>query len=167
MLKSISYTAVLSMLLITSCLTDETDTRTYEQEMIELDVLIQSIIAEGTVVDTTDLGVYYIIEEEGEGDFAQVGDTISIEYAGYLTDGNIFDISSDYYEDGIWEFVYGEQSLITGFDDALSLMRVNREAEFIIPSTLAYGAYGYGSIGSYQTSIFVIKMHDLKPVQDQ
>jgi hypothetical protein len=161
-IKTISFVLSIPILLFVSCITDDTETRTYEEEMVELDELLSGIIAEGSDVDTTELGIYYVVLEEGEGAFAVESDTVSIVYEGYLNDGTLFDASANWYTDGVWEFVYGEQSLISGFNDALSVMNKNRIVQFYIPSNLAYGAYGSGSIGAYQTLIFILEMEDLK-----
>ncbi|WP_346859721.1 FKBP-type peptidyl-prolyl cis-trans isomerase [uncultured Draconibacterium sp.] len=166
-IKSLSFGVLLSVLFFTSCIKDNSEIRTYNDEMVELNELIQTLIADGYDVDTTASGVYYIIHEAGEGDFAKIGDTVSINYEGYLSDGSMFDDSDDWSTDGVWEFVYGEQSLISGFNEALSLMNTNMEAEFIISSDLAYGASGYGYIGSFQTLIFGVKMIEIKPVSNE
>ncbi|MDX8339804.1 FKBP-type peptidyl-prolyl cis-trans isomerase [Draconibacterium sp. IB214405] len=154
---------VIPLVLFTSCLDVETDDRTYKEEMIELSDLLSGLVAEGYDIDTTALGVYYVVFNEGVGESPVEGDTLSISYNGYFSDGTLFDTSEEWATDGIWEFVYGEQSLITGFQNALSVMRDSSQMQFIVPSTLAYGEYGYGSIGAYQTLIFAIEMHDIKP----
>ncbi|WP_321375944.1 FKBP-type peptidyl-prolyl cis-trans isomerase [uncultured Draconibacterium sp.] len=152
------------LVLITSCIDVDTEDRTYTDEMLELDELLNSLVAQGYDIDTTALGVYYIVVEEGMGACPVDGDTISINYNGYFADGTLFDSSDDWATDGIWEFVYGEQSLITGFTNALSVMNAGSQMQFIIPSDLAYGSYGYGSIGEYQTLVFAIEMHEIKSV---
>ena len=148
--------------LFTSCIDVETEDRTYSDEVLELSELLSSLVSEGYDIDTTALGVYYIVVEEGTGACPVDGDTISINYNGYFADGTLFDSSDDWATDGIWEFVYGEQSLITGFTNALSVMKAGSQMQFIIPSDLAYGSYGYGSIGEYQTLVFAIEMHEIK-----
>lgn len=145
-----------------SCSEDE-ELRTYEQEMQELNELLLTLEASGVDVDTTDNGVYYITHTPGEGDFAIIGDTVSIEYEGFLTDGSMFDASSNWAPEGIWEFVYGEQSLIAGFNEAISYMNKGAEMEFIISSNLGYGTYETGNIAPYQTLIFGTKLTDHKP----
>lgn len=159
-----SFLIALTVLFVSfsSCINDE-DTRTYEDEMQELNELLLTLEAGGVDIDTTNLGVYYITHTPGEGELAVIGDTVAIEYEGFLTDGTMFDASSNWAPEGIWEFVYGEQSLIAGFNEAISYMNKNAEMEFIIPSELAYGAYGTGDIGAYQTLIFGTKLTDLKP----
>ena len=117
----------------------------------------------GHDVDTTEAGVYYIIHEAGQGALAAPYDTLVIAYEGYLTNGTLFDASQNWAPDGKWEFVYMEQALIEGFNDALSVMNKGSEVEFLIPSSLAYGAYGSPpNIGPYETLVFGVKMHDIK-----
>jgi FKBP-type peptidyl-prolyl cis-trans isomerase len=161
-INTIAFLSIIVLLIsISSCL-DEDAPRTYEQEMLELNELLLSIEADGVNIDTTALGVYYITHTEGEGPLAVEGDTVYIEYDGFLSDGSIFDSSKDWATEGIWEFVYGEQSLIDGFHEAISYMNKGAQMEFIIPSHLAYGAYGTGAIGSYQTLIFGVQLTDHK-----
>lgn len=167
-MKKVTFGLIFSfafiLVLITSCIDVDTEDRTYTNEMLELNELLSSLVADGYDIDTTALGVYYVVVEEGTGACPVDGDTISINYNGYFADGTLFDSSDDWATDGIWEFVYGEQSLITGFTDALSVMKASSQMQFIIPSDLAYGSYGYGSIGAYQTLVFAIEMHEIKPV---
>lgn len=140
-----------------SCLEDH-EPRTEAEEMEELNELILSMEADGYNLDTTSLGVFYIVHEPGEGELVVPGDTIGITYDGILTDGSTFDSSSSWAPNGIWEFVYGEENLIPGFQEALSYMNEGAKMEFIIPSRLAYGAYGAGEVGSFQTLIFGVEL---------
>lgn len=160
--KAVVFFSVIALFIAFSSCIDEEESRTYEEEMQELNELLFSLEADGVDVNTTALGVYYIVHTEGEGPLAVEGDTVYIEYDGFLTDGSMFDSSDDWATEGIWEFVYGEQSLISGFQEAISYMNKGAEVEFIIPSHLAYGAYGSGTIGSYQTLIFGMKLTDHK-----
>lgn len=153
------FCVIVFLIGFSSCI-DSDEPRTYAQESQELNELILTLIADGVDVDTTELGVFYITHTAGEGALAVEGDSVGIEYDGFLSDGSMFDSSSDWAPEGIWEFVYGEQSLIVGFNEAISYMNKGAEMEFIIPSDLAYGAYGTGSIGAYQTLIFGVKLTD-------
>ncbi len=146
-----------------SCLVDdEFKERTPEQEQKEITELLSKLEQEGYNINTTDLGIYYIILEEGDGPFPQKGDTCFLEYTGFFYDGTKFDSSHNYSESGIWKFVFDEVKLIKGFEDGIKLMNKGTMIKMIIPSKLAYGAYGYKQIDSYTTLIYVAKMHDLK-----
>lgn len=159
----IVFTLTVTAMFSTSCL-DNTENRTFEQELQELNELILRLHDEGYDVDTTDLGIYYIVHEPGEGPYPVEGDTLTIRYEGFFTDGSMFDSSDPWAPDG-WEFVYLRQPLIVGFNDGLAVMNKGSEVELIIPSNLAYGAYGTDIIGPYTTLIFGVKMEDLRPAK--
>ena len=166
MFKTIKTVAILFAFIftITSCLNgDDPVTRTPEMEQAEINEVLLKLEAEGYDVDTTDLGIYYIINKEGIGSFPVEGDTCYMEYTGYFLDGSVFDTSHDHTPDGIWEFNYLEINLIPGFDDGIALLNKGAEIDMIIPSSLAYGA-GTDRIPPYKTLLFATKMHDLKLV---
>lgn len=163
------FFAITILMAHTSCLNsgyDDTPQRTPEMELEELNQVLDKIIETGYNIDTTDFGIYSVTYEEGVGLFPKAGDTLFIEYTGYLLGGMIFDASIDHFPDGIWELIYKEKDLIVGFDDGLALLNKGAEMDLIIPSELAYGAYGNGTIPSYSTLIFSTKMHDIKPKQE-
>ena len=166
LLKTFSFSLLLVLLLGTfSCMKDDVENRTLEQEQKELNEWLLSLIQEGYDVDTTALGVYYMVHKSGSGAYVMSYDTIAISYEGYLLDGTRFDASADWNQDGVWEFVYSEVDLVPGFNEALSYLNKDAEVEFIIPSWLAYGAYGSPpAIGSFETLIFAVKLVDHKPL---
>ncbi len=149
-----------------SCLNgnyDEADPTSQEEQAI-LKAYIDTLITSGHDVDTTALGVYYITLEEGEGPLAKTGDTLTIGYSGYFTNGYLFE-SSQWYssEDGTIEFVLGKEDMIDGWEDAMKVLNKDAKKQFIIPSDLAYGSFGAGNIPPYTTLVFVVKLVDLKP----
>lgn len=159
------FLTISSIFFATSCLDvdDNSNSRTPELEMRELNEALLSLVEKGYDIDTTDLGIYYIMNEEGEGPLAQEGDTLSMEYTGYLLGGVVFDASEYHYQEGIWEFVFNPANLVPGFSDGISVMNKGAEIDMIIPSDYAYGAIGNGLIEPYSTLLFSVKMHDLKP----
>jgi len=166
-MKKIIRTIVYISLIIyvvfhSSCIDSPVVERTEEIERAELEELITGLSEGGVDIDTTGLGIYYIVRVEGEGEPPVGGDTISIEYVGAFINGNVFETSEDYYDDGIWEFVYLEESLLPGLDEAISVIKKGGEIDAIIPSEFAYGETGYGPVSPYTTLIFNIKLHELK-----
>jgi FKBP-type peptidyl-prolyl cis-trans isomerase len=103
--------------------------------------------------------------DEGEGELAKTGDTLTVGYAGYYIDGVLFDSSELSSADGKMTFIleHEEYRMVPGFEDAVKVLNKNARAQFIIPSELAYGSTGYGRIPPYQTLVFVIKMYEIKP----
>lgn len=150
---------------ISSCMFDsyEATTPTYQEEQATLKAYLDTLIANGRDIDTTALGVYYITLEEGEGPLAKTGDTLTIGYAGYFVNGTIFESSEWYSQDGKTNLILGEMDMIDGWDDAMKTLNKNAKIQFIIPSDLAYGGTGAGSIPPYTTLVFVIKLWEHKP----
>ena len=169
MKKSIKLLAVLSILIyaLSSCLSTESeDPRTPEMEQSEINTALTNLENEGFDVDTTASGMYYIVQVAGEGPTVQEGDTCYLRYAGYFLDGTLFDASEYYHEDGIWELVHGEVSLIPGFEEAIGMLNKGAEVDFIIPSELAYGSTGANGIPAYAPLLFATQLVDLKPISE-
>lgn len=148
----------------TSCLDNpEQEERTKAMEQAELEKLLSDLTGKGFDIDTTALGVFYIIHEQGDGPVVTPGDTLTIAYEAFHINGIKFDDSDSWYENGEWEFVYPQTNLIQGFNDGLSLMKKGMVAQFIIPSELAYGVFGYPPvIDAYETIIYGIELKEIK-----
>jgi len=167
MTKTVATSLTIFIIFLTSSCLDKVDdnptSRNPEKEMRELNAALSSLITEGYDIDTTEMGIYYIVHEEGEGPLAREGDTLSLEYVGYLLGGMIFDATSFHYADKLWEFVFNASELIPGFADGLSVMNKGAAIDMIIPSQFAYGAKGNGLIEPYTTILFTAKLHNLTP----
>lgn len=151
---------------VSSCFDMGSDLDALEQtkgeEIYILNNYIDSLIAHGHDVDTTDLGVYYITIEEGEGDYPSEGDSLTVGYTGYYINGYVFDSSEIHYADGKWEFVLGDPPMIPGWDNGIKQVKEGGKIQFIVPSELAYGEEGHGNVGPNQTLVFVVRLFDLK-----
>ncbi|MCY1722237.1 FKBP-type peptidyl-prolyl cis-trans isomerase [Prolixibacteraceae bacterium Z1-6] len=153
--------AALLMGFVVSCFNDDTDEYippTYEEEMALLSEYLDSLQSRGFDVDTTDMGVYYLIDSIGEGDFPVYGDTCSVKYTGFFLSGNIFDSSGD----NTFDVVLGEEKVISGWEDGLQVFNTGSKGYLIIPSEFAYGSTGNWSIPPYTTLIFYIDMVEIK-----
>jgi FKBP-type peptidyl-prolyl cis-trans isomerase len=149
-------------LLFTSCFNDDdSGIRTEADELIELTELIEKL-EENYTVEQTSLGTYYIVHEQGEGEFPKAGDSLSIQYLGYFIDGTTFDSSFEK-QDSIWKFMYldPQMQLIDGMNDGLALMNTGSYYDLIIPSSLGYGD-GNGVFPRYKTTVFSVKMKGIK-----
>ncbi|MGB1611628.1 MAG: peptidylprolyl isomerase, partial [Flavobacteriaceae bacterium] len=92
----------------------------------------------------TDSGLRYQIIQEGAGQQADAGQTVSVHYKGQLLDGTVFD--SSYKRQQPIDFVLGQGQVIPGWDEGVSLLKVGDKARFVIPSNLAYGSRGAGGV---------------------
>ena len=89
-------------------------------------------------------GVQYIDSQVGDGQLAEKGDTVAVVYAGWLTDGSMFD-RSPVNESGRVEafgFTIGAGNVIQGWDIGIAGMKEGGVRRLIIPSQLAYGDTG-------------------------
>lgn len=93
---------------------------------------------------TTDSGL--IIEElvVGEGAEASAGQTVSVHYTGWLTNGSKFDSSKDRNEP--FEFPLGARHVIAGWDEGVQGMKIGGTRKLTIPPQLGYGARGAGGV---------------------
>jgi peptidylprolyl isomerase len=89
-------------------------------------------------------GLYYIVEQEGNGAQAVAGKTVSVHYNGMLVNGKKFDSSYDRGQP--IEFQLGRGQVIPGWDEGIALMKVGSKIKLIIPSNLGYGAQGAGGV---------------------
>ncbi|MDR2108900.1 MAG: FKBP-type peptidyl-prolyl cis-trans isomerase, partial [Coriobacteriales bacterium] len=92
-------------------------------------------------VDQSELTGSLVIVDivEGEGPEAKEGDSLTVKYTGYFTDGVVFD-------SGEFTLTLGAGSVIKGWEQGLVGMKVGGQRHLVIPSDLAYGTTGSGSI---------------------
>lgn len=99
---------------------------------------------------------------DGDGDIAETGDTVTVQYVGvdYET-GEQFDASWDNGQP--FTFKLGSGQVIPGWDQGVTGMKVGGRRELIVPPDLAYGAQGSPpAIGPNATLVFVIDLLDVK-----
>jgi len=93
----------------------------------------------------------------GNGPAPKSGDTVSVHYTGWLTDGTKFDSSVD--RNDPFAFALGQGQVIQGWDQGVATMRVGDKVRLTIPPELAYGQAGYpGAIPPNATLIFEVEL---------
>lgn len=109
----------------------------------------------------TRTGLYFISKKEGNGKKAAPGSKVSVHYTGTFLDGKKFDSSHERGEP--LEFPLGAGRVIPGWEEGISMMREGGRATLIIPSHLAYGDRGYGSlIPAYTPLVFDVELISVK-----
>jgi len=99
--------------------------------------------AAGLVV-TTESGLQYLDLVVGTGRQAELGDTATVHYTGWLADGRKFDSSVDRKEP--FSFRVGAGQVIKGWDEGVGTMKVGGKRKLTIPPQLGYGARGAGNV---------------------
>jgi peptidylprolyl isomerase len=89
-------------------------------------------------------GLKFYDLEAGTGAEAQVGQTVSVHYTGWLTDGVMFDSSLNRGEP--FSFQLGGGQVIPGWDEGVAGMQVGGKRQLVIPAELGYGAQGAGGV---------------------
>lgn len=106
-------------------------------------------------------GIYYTIDEDGDGATPKKGDTVAVHYTGKFMDGKTFDSSVSRGEP--IEFPVGAGHVIAGWDDTILEMKVGEERTVVIPPNLAYGEQGYpGAIPPNSWLIFEMELVSIK-----
>lgn len=106
-------------------------------------------------------GLMYEIIEEGDGAKVEKGKTVSIHYIGtFLKSGKKFDSSHDRGQP--LTFVYGKQSLISGFNEGIGMLKVGSKAKLYIPYMLGYGPKGNPMIPAKSDLVFEVEVVDVK-----
>jgi peptidylprolyl isomerase len=97
------------------------------------------------------------ILQEGEGDGAKDGDTLTVHYVGMLEDGTKFDSSID--RGDPFTLTLGNGDVIEGWEEGLLGIKVGEKRKLTIPSELAYGESGAagGMIPPNATLIFEVE----------
>ena len=110
---------------------------------------------------TTPSGLKYTDQQEGTGEEAKAGKTVSVHYTGWLENGTKFDSSHDRKQP--FSFPLGAGHVIRGWDEGVQGMKIGGKRRLTIPSDLGYGSRGAGGvIPPNATLIFEVELLGLK-----
>jgi FKBP-type peptidyl-prolyl cis-trans isomerase len=102
-------------------------------------------------------GLSYFVVNPGKGDYAKPGNRLKVHYEGYLTDGTLFEKSTEPFE-----FTLGSRKVIEGWEEGLQFFNKGAEGWLLVPSKLGYGRMTLNvdgaSIPSNSVLIFKIKV---------
>lgn len=131
------------------------------QVQIERKVIDEYAAKHGLTIKSTPSGLCYVIDQQGDGPKVEPGKTAIVHYTGTLTDGTKFDSSRD--RNQPFPVTVGQNRVIKGWEEGLTLFNKGGKGTLLIPSTLGYGAYGAGGvIPANAVIIFDIEIVDVK-----
>ena len=133
-----------------------------ERQTDELKKVGEEFLAENSKregVITLPSGLQYEVITEGTGAIPTLTDKVKTHYHGTLIDGTVFDSSVDRGE----PISFPVNGVISGWTEALQLMKVGSKWRLFVPYDLAYGERGAGEqIGPYSALIFDVELLDIE-----
>lgn len=138
-------------------------TLTFEVELIDITAGSPSSpqVVPASDYTETESGLKYFDIAAGEGNTPNEGQTVSVHYTGWLTDGEKFDSSLDRGQP--FSFTLGNREVIAGWDEGVATMKVGTVRQLVIPPELAYGSQGAGGvIPPEATLIFEVELLDIR-----
>ena len=110
-------------------------------------------------ITTTESGLQYEVIEEGNGKSPKDTDIVVVHYHGTLIDGTVFDSSVERGEPA----TFAVNQVISGWTEALQLMKPGAKWKLYIPSDLAYGPTARSEqIQANETLIFEVELLEIK-----
>jgi FKBP-type peptidyl-prolyl cis-trans isomerase len=123
-------------------------------------VLVKPWVVDTTKYKTTKDGLKYEIIQEGAGPDITEGNIVTVNYSGYLLNGDKFDSSVE--RDEPLTFKVGFSSILPGWEEGIKLLNKGAKAKFILPPALAFGSKDIGKIPPNSTIVFDIEVLDIK-----
>jgi len=127
----------------------QADLLTYETSLFEAYLSANNLTAQ-----TTSTGLQYIIEEPGSGGNPSATSQVQVNYKGYFLNGEVFDQSNG------TPLSIGLANVIKGWTEGIPLFQKGGKGVLLVPSNLAYGVNGSGSIGPNTPILFDVELVD-------
>lgn len=151
----------------------EHDTEVRERFLAEDSVLAAFVAAKYPKAEKKQSGLYVLSASTTEGRKAEFGKTVFVFYTVSDTCGKVYDtnVKEKARKAGIYnpnqvyepfEFILGDDGLISGWTEGISYMHKGERSRILIPSRLAYGEGGFGLIAPYTPLIFDLELVDVE-----
>ena len=114
---------------------------------------VQSYLSSNSITATQHCsGMFYKVDQPGNGATPSVCNVVVFNYKGKLTDGTVFDSTST------TPLTYELSRLVTGFKNGLPLIKTGGKVTLYIPPTLGYGSLQQGPIPANSILIFNVEL---------
>lgn len=121
---------------------------------IEVNALKDYLTTNGISATEDSRGFFYIIRNAGTDEKPTICSRVTVQYAGRLVDGTLFDTTSS--------ATFLLSDLISGWQEGIPLIKKGGSITLYLPPTLGYGSATHGSIPGSSILIFNL---DLKEVE--
>lgn len=146
--------SILLVFTLFSCLSPEDDAYTPPKDYTaENEKEITDYITKNNLTaQRTSTGLYYVINEPGEGTQPTAASNVTVVYKGYFTNGNIFDQSKP---EG---YTTALNEVIKGWTEGIPYFKTGGSGILLIPSHLGYGPYNNRGIPGGSVLVFDVKL---------
>ncbi|MCO4814529.1 MAG: FKBP-type peptidyl-prolyl cis-trans isomerase [Flavobacteriales bacterium] len=143
-----------SLTLLTLCIAFASCKKVDPEEQAATDeTIIQQYLSDHSLTSSVSAtGLHYIIEELGSGASCNSNSSVRVSYRGYYTDGTVFD------ESPLQGIEFGLQQVIKGWTEGIPYFKEGGNGVLLIPSALAYGENGSGSVPPNTVLIFDVAL---------
>ncbi len=124
-----------------------------EKQIMEIK---EYFVKNGYNAEPNEKGMFIVQTQPGTGEKPQNGKSVKVHYTGRLLNGTVFDSSVERGEP--FSFQLGVGQVIKGWDLGIAELMPGEKAILGIPSALAYGARGVGSIPANSPLIFEVEL---------
>jgi peptidylprolyl isomerase len=114
-------------------------------------VFDRSLGVDLTTMTRSPIGVYWKVLVEGQGQPAETGNRLRVEFTAHLQDGTEFGRMPP---GESFEFELNERTMIPGFTDGVTGMRPGESRLIVIPPELGYGERGAPDVPPGSTLVF-------------
>ena len=114
--------------------------------------IIAYIAKNNLTAQRSDSGLFYVINEAGDGEQPTAASNVTVAYKGYFTNGNVFDQSKP---EGI---SFGLNQVIKGWTEGIPYFKEGGSGILLVPAHLGYGNNDRGPIPGGSVLIFEVKL---------
>ncbi|MFV8345548.1 FKBP-type peptidyl-prolyl cis-trans isomerase [Flavobacterium sp. ZB4P13] len=139
---------VLALILCMSCSKDKEIDYVAKNEQD----IIAYIAKNNLTAQRSDSGLYYVINEAGDGKQPTANSNVTVAYKGYFTNGSVFDESK---AEGI---SFSLQEVIKGWTEGIAYFKEGGSGILLVPAHLGYGNDDKGPIPGGSVLIFEVKL---------
>lgn len=147
--------ALSALTFFSGCLKDDSCTPKTVQS--ETAAMLAYANANGITPTTHSSGMLYQILSAGAGATPTATSTVTVRYTGKFLDGRVFDSNATGNP-----ISFGLNQVIQGWQIGIPLIKKDGVIKLIIPSSLAYGCTGYGSIPGDTPLYFEVQLIDVQ-----
>ena len=140
------------VIFISSCQSDDGGNITIDYTEQNETEILNYINDNNLETQKSNSGLYYIIQEQGEGSHPTTSSNVTVKYKGYYSNGNVFDES-----DGAG-VTFNLQRVISGWTEGITYFKEGGKGLLLVPSRLAYGSYDNRGIPGGSVLIFEIEL---------